>query len=465
MQDAERLNRLSPDGQLRLSHLSGVLAQAFAQRGRQHPRRWLEGVWLMLGGPRCLEGPEGLADIDAFFALIDKLVAAHTLTAENLSAKTAELFAPPDPLAGDAVQMMTIHKSKGLEFETVILPSLHRKTGGNDSQLLLWDNVIGADGEEHLLVAPIKAKGAAGGEPTTYDYLKKLESERSAHEVERLLYVAATRAIRCLHLVGCAEPNGNKDNGLNPPANGTLLNLLWPNLAEPVFVAALASSTITPGLGAVFDQAGFAPPLLRLAQVGVPVELDQPLVGAAQLENPLDADTAANVQAFEAAVGTLIHRCLELIAKQGVDHWPVEKPATLLSAYRRWLLNAGVDADDAVLGADLVVSALQTTLQSEAGIWVLADHPGASAEQGWSSKNLGDVGVAQHVIDRVFVADGYRWIVDYKTVRLPKEALAARAESYRPQLERYAGLFKGDPLPVQMAIYFPVQGVLHKLPA
>jgi ATP-dependent exoDNAse (exonuclease V) beta subunit len=183
------------------------------------------------------------------------------------------------------------------------------------------------------------------------------------------------------------------------------------------------------------------------------------------LVNPLDADTAANVQAFEAAVGTLIHRCLELIAKQGVDHWPVEKPATLLSAYRRWLLNAGVDADDAVLGADLVVSALQTTLKSEAGSWVLAEHPGASAEQGWSSKNLGDVGVAQHVIDRVFVADGYRWIVDYKTVRLPKEALAARAESYRPQLERYAGLFKGDPLPVQMAIYFPVQGVLHKLPA
>jgi ATP-dependent exoDNAse (exonuclease V) beta subunit len=136
-----------------------------------------------------------------------------------------------------------------------------------------------------------------------------------------------------------------------------------------------------------------------------------------------------------------------------------------LSAYRRWLLNAGVDADDAALGADLVVSALQTTLQSAAGAWVLADRPGAAAEQCWSSKSLGDVGVAQHVIDRVFVADGYRWIVDYKTVRLPNEALATRAESYRPQLERYAGLFQGDALPVQMAIYFPVQGVLHKLPA
>jgi ATP-dependent helicase/nuclease subunit A len=40
---------------------------------RQHPRRWLEGVWLMLGGPRCLEAPEALADVEAFFHLVDKL--------------------------------------------------------------------------------------------------------------------------------------------------------------------------------------------------------------------------------------------------------------------------------------------------------------------------------------------------------------------------------------------------------
>jgi ATP-dependent helicase/nuclease subunit A len=100
--------------------------------------------------------------------------------------------------------MMTIHKSKGLEFETVILPGLHRATGGNESSLLLWDEVAGADGHEHLLVAPMKQKGAGNGEPTAYDYLRKLEAERAAHENERLLYVAATRAIRRLHLVGVA---------------------------------------------------------------------------------------------------------------------------------------------------------------------------------------------------------------------------------------------------------------------
>ena len=461
MQDTARLSRLSADGQQRLNHLSGVLAQAFAQRGRRHPRRWLEGVWLMLGGPRCLEAATAMADVEAFFGLVDKLFAAHSLNAENLSAKTAELFAPPDP-SGDAVQMMTIHKSKGLEFDTVILPGLHRKTGGNDSQLLLWDNVIGADGEEHLLVAPIKAKGAAGQAPTNYDYLKKLEAERSAHEVERLLYVAATRAIRALHLVGCAEPNADKESGLNPPANGTLLNLLWPGLAEPAFIAALVAKGSEPPLVSMFDQAAFAPPLLRLAQIGLPPGLDQPAGGLHQAENPLGADSLSGAQ-VEAAIGSLIHRCLELIAKQGLAHWPIEKVAGLLPAYRRWLLNAGLSADEASAGGDLVVSAVQKTLGSEAGRWVLSDHPGGAAEQAWSSKNLVDGGVVQHVIDRVFVAGGCRWVVDYKTVRLPDGALEVRAESHRPQLERYAGLFQGESMPVRIAIYFPLQGELHEI--
>ena len=71
MQDEARLGRLSANGRQRLLHVREVLALAFAHRARQHPRRWLEGVWLMLGGPRCLEAPEALADVEAFFRLVD----------------------------------------------------------------------------------------------------------------------------------------------------------------------------------------------------------------------------------------------------------------------------------------------------------------------------------------------------------------------------------------------------------
>ena len=85
----------------------------------------------------------------------------------------------------------------------------------------------------------------------------------------------------------------------------------------------------------------------------------------------------------------------------------------------------------------------------------------AAAEQAWSSRD-GDTAV-NHVIDRVFIADGCRWIIDYKTARLPEGELSARAESYRPQLERYAALFAAEALPLRMAIFFPCQGKLVEL--
>ena len=117
---------------------------------------------------------------------------------------------------------------------------------------------------------------------------------------------------------------------------------------------------------------------------------------------------------------------------------------------------------------------------SSAGRWVLAPHDEAAAEQEWSSRDLlpgaaaahqrgFERGAVNHVIDRIFIAAGCRWIIDYKTVHVPGEAVAepflqARAEEYRGQLERYAKLFAGSDLPLRMAVFFPLQGILVELP-
>ncbi len=470
MQDEARLARLSADGRQRLLHVREVLATAFAGRGRQHPRRWLEGIWLMLGGPRCLEAPEALNDVETFFTLVDRLAAAGQLDAETLATHAAELYAPTDPL-GDALQMMTIHKSKGLEFDTVILPGLHRVTGGNDSSLLLWDEVAGADGTERLLVGPMKQKGNKDGEPTAYDYLKKLEGERAAHEDERLLYVAATRAIRKLHLVGVAVADETKDDGLKPPASGTLLKLLWPGLAQPVFAAALGLPSPAAEMSAGIDPASFVPPLIRLRQAAVPEALRHLPASLRPADNPLELDTADSGLSLEASVGTLVHRCLELMVKNRQKFPSTLGPAvvsmvaeitTRQPAYRRWLIQQGHAADEAGKGSAEVVAALSRTLDSASGRWLLADHPAGGAEQAWSSVEGGIA--SQHIIDRTFVADGLRWIIDYKTARLPPDELPQRAESYRAQLERYARLFDGDPMPLRLAVFFPLQGELIELP-
>ena len=356
------------------------------------------------------------------------MVAARNLSPETLATHAAELYAPTDPL-GDAVQMMTIHKSKGLEFDTVIVPGLHRETGGNESSLLLWDDVAGGDGREHLLVAPMKRKGATNGAPSTYDLLKKLEAERAAHEDERLLYVAATRAIRRLHLVGVAVADERLEGDLKPPASGTLLKLLWPAVAQPVFSAALAASPVPAPTTGALDPASFVPPLVRLTEVALPEALREAPGSLGPAGNSADLNVTASRLSLEASVGTLVHRCLELVARDGLEHWSATRVKALAPAYRRWLAQAGHSARDARAGAAVVAGALCQTLASSAGRWVLAPHDEAAAEQAWSSRDLlvGEAaapqwgfqrGAVNHVIDRIFITAGCRWIIDYKTVHV-----------------------------------------------
>ena len=110
-------------------------------------------------------------------------------------------------------------------------------------------------------------------------------------------------------------------------------------------------------------------------------------------------------------------------------------------------------------------SAIERALAQERGRWLLdASHRDSATEL----ELTGRVGaeLVRMVIDRTFVdADGVRWIVDYKTVRLPESELAQRAGHYRSQLERYARLFAGQPEPLRLAVYFPLQGRLVELPA
>ena len=426
----------------------------------------------MFGGPRCLESPAQLSDVAAFFALMDELLGAGTLTPENLQAEAASLYAPPDPLAGTGLQMMTIHKSKGLEFDSVIVPGLHRGTGGSDSSLLRWDQVVLADGREHLLVAPIKSRSAGDDTSTAYDYLRRLEDERSAHEDERLLYVAATRAVRSLHLVGVAVADASKDEGLKAPASGTLLDLLWANTAAAAFRYALDTGLLAESGQKGLDINSFVPDLLRLRTPQMPDVFIN-----SEVKLPIDSNENLPEESesrIEAAVGTLVHRALELIARDGFAAWSIERISSLQPAYQRWLQQQGQPLAEAANGAQQVVAALCVTLASSAGQWVLGQQQEAAAEAAWSSQGesvapQGDFlrGAVNHVIDRIFVAAGERWIVDYKTVKQPAHApadfLELRAESYRPQLTRYASLFADAGLPLRLAIYYPVQGKLIEL--
>jgi len=94
--------------------------------------------------------------------------------------------------AGSAVQLMTVHKAKGLEFPVVVIAdAAHRGHWGAPTILL----------DERLGVA-LKLRDEDGHYPATYRLAKLRDDERDEAENRRLLYVAATRAEEKLLISG-----------------------------------------------------------------------------------------------------------------------------------------------------------------------------------------------------------------------------------------------------------------------
>jgi len=118
-----------------------------------------------------------------------------------------------------------------------------------------------------------------------------------------------------------------------------------------------------------------------------------------------------------------------------------------------WLRQQGHTLDIAKQGAAQVLAALQATLASEEGQWVLQAHSAASSELSLMQDQAGNI--KNHIIDRTFIENGIRWIVDYKlTTQNEIGDLAAVAEQHRPQLLRYASLFVQEKLPIKTAVFF-----------
>lgn len=352
---------------------------------------------------------------------------------------------------------MTIHKSKGLEFDVVILPSLHRCGSRVEKSLLRWARLHGLDADG-LVLAPPAARGDE--HDPIYRWLATLERDRANLERGRLLYVAATRA-RCeLHLFGSV---GLTQKGeLCSPRQGSLLKLLWPQV-ESVFAQVAIGHAVAPGSGEARQQ----PPLARLPLDWRMPSGDPALTGRREqpinLDQPLEFDWVGETSRH---VGTVVHAELERLMKltpQDMQRWNAEARRPQLSLQ---LAELGVPDALRANAAERVISAVRNTLENERGRWILGIQ-GTQREAAAEFALSGVLGgrVINSVIDRCFVDEqGVRWIVDFKTGTHEgggrEEFLRSEIERYRPQLERYAQLMRAwkPEQPIRTALYFPLLG-------
>ena len=109
----------------------------------------------------------------------------------------------------------------------------------NEKKLFMWmERPYISDDERDtrtdLLLAPIQETGTTSDR--IYSWLENLNREKEYFEDERLLYVAATRAKKFLHLLGNTALVFDTDGVAEPkqPSEKSLLNKLWP-VAKPTF--------------------------------------------------------------------------------------------------------------------------------------------------------------------------------------------------------------------------------------
>lgn len=455
---------ISSDGLARLHHVKTVLQHAFAQQGRVPLRRWIESTWCQLGGGYTLISAGDNRDIQAFFDLVEQLAQGYALDFNQLETAMEKLYAEPDIAGSDTLQFLTIHKSKGLEFDCVILPALNRKPRHPDSPLMLWEEVQ-LEGHTQLLAAPYAKKNK--NNPTMYDYIKQLETTRANNETARLLYVAATRTIRKLHLVGTVKRKDEAIKDAIAPVKDSLLELLWPSVAGAFSHAETASLNEANDIAL----AQFTPQLMRLQQVQTPdllLQKQDKFTNSQTTTNTISNAQSAQAELtsltpnLAASKGTLIHLYLEMIANTGLAHWPASRLDSGLQGMAIWLQQQGHSKVESEQATQEVHAMLQTTLASEQGQWVLKARSSAQNELAIEAQMNQDV--EKKVIDRTFIEDGTRWIIDYKTTALEQNAsdalLRAVSEQYIAQLEAYAKLFAHEGLPINKAIFYVAIGKL-----
>ncbi|WP_459615158.1 UvrD-helicase domain-containing protein [Bordetella sp. 2513F-2] len=449
---------LDPAELQRLRHVAAVLLDDANSAGALPYAAWIETLWRRLGGPALYADAGAAEDAESLFLLLERLAPHGGLDPARLDAALARLYAAPaaDEEDGGVVEVMTMHKSKGLQFDTVILYGLHRSPRGDRAPLVSFEQ-----SGERVLFGPVKPRAERQADPISH-YLAQREKRRAAFETDRLLYVAATRARHRLHLVAnvALDP---QTGAARAPASGSLLARLWDALPAHEKQPPADGMPLRPPERETYAR---GEPLRRVADAAL-AELAArprvagnpgfavPLPGSRQWGQGADHPAWQLDEAYDAAIGTLAHAWLARIGQDGPQAWPAGTLRRRLPLLRKQLTRAGVPAAQSEAAAQAVLDTLLATLEHERGLWLLGQ---SGARREWP---LIDAAGRVSVIDLALSTEDGWLIVDYKTGRPhPGESADAFADRMRrrhgDQLERYCRQVQAlDGRPARAALYFP----------
>jgi ATP-dependent exoDNAse (exonuclease V) beta subunit len=181
----------------KINHILTLWEKAIIQVRREPLNQLLCRLWCESGAEKYWCSQDAQRAAKQFWQLLEAHQAFGNLEDVALFERHLHHVAFTSEEKPGAIEIMTIHKAKGLEFDAVFLPALERAGQQDDAPLLVFDEVILPSGPKFLL-APLRQAGENKNQ--IFSFIWQLQKTKARHERLRLLYVACTRAKEVLYL-------------------------------------------------------------------------------------------------------------------------------------------------------------------------------------------------------------------------------------------------------------------------
>lgn len=450
------LSFLSPESHTRVQYLVEAFEIAHFQLHSEPLALVIENLWQKLNGPSCLESVEQLINVERYFQLLRLHTNNSVLNSvKPLSKFLSEFTGTLDSTNKAKLQLLTIHKAKGLEFDHVIIPSASRRTRGNDTELLIWHELIDAGSHRHLMLSQYQPSD----DNSIYTYIKKRNQRLEAAELKRLLYVAMTRSIKSTTIF--CEQKSSKGNKQLVAPQGSFANLLKPTLNELQADNEHAEnesienvSAYKPGFKRQFLKALSKEPIQKNIQTGIAEKQELP---SEVIEYAWASETAMHI-------GTVVHLALKQLGIRPIEEWLAIEQSILQDHYGRVLRALGVPNAELAMSVERTLNAINAAATDTERAWIFSSNHAEIGNE-FPISGFVDGQFKNFRLDRTFVdVNNVRWIIDYKTSTHEggglNEFLDNEMLRYKAQLDNYAKLMNEiDKREIRLGMYFPlVQG-------
>ena len=453
-------NGLEVESKQRLVRFIDVFKSVFEQRQRVELASLTRWAWKTLGGESTLLGAS-VEDVETVFKLIGEQQRGGDLSSlSELDNALDGLYARPKQGRADKAPKLvisTIHKAKGLQYHTVILPCLGNMARAESKEIMMWAEYQNASGGSQLLLAPLVLNET--DKNSHYSYLRQLDKKRSTNEAVRLMYVACTRAEQKLALLACAKLDEESDQP-KPPVSSSLLRSVWDATRDDFNFPYIQEPNVD-NESQNYDQTLLRLPANFKAQT-LP-SINWQLIQQHSIATPmppadspsLDYEWATEVAT---AVGIVLHDCLQF---NGAAIFTLSIDQSLKQRWNAELRALRVPANRIDYALKRLVKALNNIQEDRDAHFLFKDY--AEQQNEYALSALEDGIVNTYRIDRTFVdAHGVRWIVDYKSTDTRNQDIVSFVdeqlkERHQSQLEKYGRLMSQiDSKPIRLAVYFPL---------